>query len=431
MSTPSQENGKSAGNKSLSSKLAEWPVVREIITFIQAFLKHNELDKPLQELGDHTKAVWESFLNSPSSTRFWVTSFLVVASALLFTAVVYNGLYNNKLTRILHLPMPVDALEIAPRDLETVVGASAMVQQYSTVTVTSRLTGDMDKVVVNIGDIIKKNDPLFQVKPEFFQAGLEASKARLQSKKSASDSNIRKLEAMRKLKEQGLASLEDIASAEWAMGQGLEDVAEAQQALINSEADLDFTQYKSPLNGIVLSRLVNDSERVILNQTMLRLGDLENVYVIGQVGEEAVAQIWAGADAEVIFAAFPGQVFNGKVVLIDPKTDSRTRTFPVYVKVANPDLKLKPGVSGFIRVHMAKKALAVPNSAIVNPVGENASVFVVGESGHAALRPVRIGMVAQGWTEIVSGVSEKEKIVTVGLLYLKDNDSVWARVPQK
>jgi multidrug efflux pump subunit AcrA (membrane-fusion protein) len=69
--------------------------------------------------------------------------------------------------------------------------------------------------------------------------------------------------------------------------------------------------------------------------------------------------------------------------------------------------------------------LAVPSTAIMNPVGDRATVFVL-DHGIAHLREVRCGLAANGLTEILAGLQEGEQVVTVGQLYLRDNDKVTA-----
>ena len=75
-------------------------------------------------------------------------------------------------------------------------------------------------------------------------------------------------------------------------------------------------------------------------------------------------------------------VSKAKVVKIDPNIDPVTRTFTAYVEIKNQDFRLKPGLSGFARIRRsAKDVLAVPSIAIMNPSGEQASVFVVDDTG--------------------------------------------------
>jgi RND family efflux transporter MFP subunit len=132
-----------------------------------------------------------------------------------------------------------------------------------------------------------------------------------------------------------------------------------------------------------------------------------------------------GLPAETTFPAFPSEVFKGTVWKIDPNIDPITRTFTTYIKIENPDFRLKPGLSGFARIRRtAKDVLAVPSIAIVNPSGEQASVFVVDGNNLANLRKVRPGIVVDAMTEISDGLKEGDKVVTVGQFYLKDNDKV-------
>ena len=85
----------------------------------------------------------------------------------------------------------------------------------------------------------------------------------------------------------------------------------------------------------------------------------------------------------------------------------------------------RPVLSGFARSRRnLQNVVAVPSIAIMNPSGEQASIFVVDASGHANQRKVRTGAVVNAMTEITSGLREGEKVVTVGQLYLKENDKV-------
>jgi Cu(I)/Ag(I) efflux system membrane fusion protein len=182
---------------------------------------------------------------------------------------------------------------------------------------------------------------------------------------------------------------------------------------------------KSPIDGIVLERLVNPGETSHHDQLVMKLGSLNTVLMAAKISEERMHSVQLGLSAETSFPAFPGETFTGKVVKIDPNIDPITRTFTTYVEIKNPDLRLKPGLSGFARIRRtAKDVLAVPSIAIMNPSGDEAQVFVVDDSDRAHLRKVHPGIVVEAMTEITSGLKEGEKVVSVGQLYLKDNDKV-------
>jgi multidrug efflux pump subunit AcrA (membrane-fusion protein) len=76
------------------------------------------------------------------------------------------------------------------------------------------------------------------------------------------------------------------------------------------------------------------------------------------------------------FFSIPTTTFKGTIEHVDPRIDPKTRAFTAYVTIHNPALKLKPGLTGFMHVRL-KTALAVPTVAVINPFGENASVFAI------------------------------------------------------
>jgi len=278
--------------------------------------------------------------------------------------------------------------------------------------------------MVNIGDLVFVGKQIMKADSRVFEAILRADEERLEAAKTAVVKNTQGLAAERELQKKGLASELEIQQAEIALAQAKTAQGQAEADLVNAQLDLEFTVFKSPVNGIVLARFVNPSERIQVDQVLFQLGDLDKVYFLAQIPEEMIGYVKGSQDAEVIFPSFPGVSFAGTVEHIDPRTDPKTRTFTAYITIKNPDLKLKPGISGFGRIKVKKVALAVPSTAIMNPVGENASVFIVDSQSRAVLVPVRYALVAGGLTEIVAGVQEGQPVITVGSLYLKNHDKV-------
>ena len=158
----------------------------------------------------------------------------------------------------------------------------------------------------------------------------------------------------------------------------------------------------------------------------MKLGSLNNVLLAAKIGEDKMHSVQLGLAAESSFPAFPGERFEGKVVKIDPNIDPVTRTFTTYVEIKNQDFRLKPGLSGFARIRRsAEDVLAVPSIAIMNPSGEQA-LRLCRRFGIAMplLRKIRPGIVVDAMTEVQDGLKEGEKVVTVGQLYLNNNDKV-------
>jgi len=217
----------------------------------------------------------------------------------------------------------------------------------------------------------------------------------------------------------------DVEKSEIALAEAREGLSKATVVLEEAKIEAENLEMRSPIDGIVLERLVNPAETTKRDQLVIRLGVLDPVLMAPKITEEKIHSVQLGLPAETSFPAFPGEVFEGKVVKIDPNIDAVTRTFTAYIEIRNPELRLKPGLSGFARIRRsATNSLAVPSVALINPTGDQASVFVVDGDGKAHLRKVRSGIVVNAMTEILDGLKEGEQVVTVGQLNLRENDKV-------
>jgi RND family efflux transporter MFP subunit len=404
--------------------LGDWPVSQEIGSFLGDVYRHYKLDLVASSAVQTGQGLRGDYQKAPSRLKLWLKLAILASIVMLIVAVLYHAYYNPTVSRLLYLPMPADAVRVKQMDLVDVAGGGGQTQQSATVTLASRIVGQVTQVHVNLGDIVTTDSVLYECDPRVVQSALISAQQNVAMTESAAKLAKKQYDGNQMMKAQGLASDADLLTSASALATALANQAVAQETLVNAEMDLANATVKSPVNGIVLERLINPSERVVTNETVMELGDLQNIYFLAQIAEDKISSVVTGLKAEVVFPAFPGEVFPGDVFFIDPKTNPTTRAFTAYIKIANPGLKLKPGLSGFARLTNRRHVLAIPDTALINPVGENASVFVITSDSHAILRPVRFGMITQGWTEIDDGLKDGDIVVTVGPLYLANGDKV-------
>ena len=129
-----------------------------------------------------------------------------------------------------------------------------------------------------------------------------------------------------------------------------------------------------------------------------------------------------GSSVEIEAVAYPGEVFEGKVVSINPVLDLTARTNQVRVEVLNTLDKLKPEmfVNAKIHIDLGKK-LAVPELAVMD-TGIRKIVYLSREEGLLEAREVKLGQKAEGYYEIFSGLSEGDIVVTSGNFFI-DSES--------
>ena len=349
----------------------------------------------------------------------------VVLGILVFETVIHVIGTNAGAARHLSLAAPVETVVVQRQSLDEVIGGSGAVEQSSTVQLTSQVTAEVLEVNVKVGDIVKKGDLLMRLDDRLIQAQLQANREFVDVSNIKIKDQQKQVDRYTALEKKSMGTPLELEKSEIAVADARQDLAKAQLTLRQAEIDLEHVKVLSPLDGIVLERLVNPGESTHRDQIVLKLGSLNTVYVTPKITEEKMHAVQLAMPADVTFPAFPGEVFTGKIVKIDPNIDPVTRTFTAYVEVKNEDFRLKPGLSGFARIRRSlQDVLAVPSIAIMNPSGEQASVFVVDGSGHAKQRKIRTGSVVNAMTEITSGLQAGEKVVTVGQLYLKENDKV-------
>ncbi len=367
---------------------------------------------------------------SPSFRRLLLIALLLVALLVVWKARNFQRRYTASEARKASLPIPVGAVRAKVTKLETSVGAAGQVLQHTTVTLTSRIAARINKVLVNVGDTVQSGALLIEDDRAPLEAALEFARAEVESARVDEEKAAAEEKSMEALKAKKMATQLEVNNALVTLASKQAALRDANVKLIKAQLDLEATRLTSPVNGIVLARFVNSDERVEVNQVLLQVGDLEKVYLLAQVQDESVAQIHDGQPAEVFFSAYPTTTFKGTVEHVDPRVDPKTRAFTAYVTVNNPGLKLKPGLTGFMRVRIEKTALAVPTTAVINPFGENARLFAIDSNGHAILTPVRVGLEAGGMMEIVSGLKEGSLVVTAGTVDLVDNDRVRVETAQ-
>lgn len=179
----------------------------------------------------------------------------------------------------------------------------------------------------------------------------------------------------------------------------------------------------SPYDGVVLKLGAREGQYVTPKTELYMLAELSKVWVYVDIYEHELPWVQVGDQAEMRLAGIPGQVFQGQVAYIYPFAASKTRTIKVRLEVDNPELALKPGMFAEVSIKAARQvnAVVVPSQAIVRS-GPREQVFVVRAAGKFEPREVKVGVVADGLTQVLEGIEPEEEVVT-SALFLIDSES--------
>jgi RND family efflux transporter MFP subunit len=358
----------------------------------------------------------------------WVLiGFLVLSSLGTATYVVGNHLMHTSSTvaRKLGTPLPVRVAVAKQANLTQTIGASGEVQPLANLDLTAAMSARVDKVTADLGDLVAPKQELLRFDRDLLQAALTASQSALDQAIGDQQRAAQYLRRIAAIYQQGLLPKLDVEKAQATVDEANAKYSQAREKLVRARKDLQDAALTSPVSAIVMERLINDGETPRAAQKVFTIGRIDQVLVVSNIAEERIEDITVGQAASVTLTAFPNDEFAGTVVKVKPVTDPKTRTFLVYTKVANPGLKLKPGLTTFTRFKRRFEALAVPSVSLINPTGiQESTVFVLENGSTARLRRVRIGVVAEGMTEIRSGLTAGEQVIVVGQIALRDGDQV-------
>ncbi len=215
-------------------------------------------------------------------------------------------------------------------------------------------------------------------------------------------------------------------------GARAQDIAMAEAEHDEAQARMDAVAYEiekstllAPISGYIVRRHVDVGDWVNAGEPVADLVDLDPVLAAGPVGERKIARLRTGLPATVTLDAFPGEVFAGEVAHIVPQADTRSRSFPVKVRLSNARERLKAGMLARIAVSVAsgEPSVLVPKDAVVRR-GSDQIVFVVSD-GRAKAVKVSTGRGHRAFLEISGGdLRPGQQVVTLGNEVLRDGAKV-------
>lgn len=193
-------------------------------------------------------------------------------------------------------------------------------------------------------------------------------------------------------------------------------VLEAKLALV--QARLDKLEIRAPFSGIMGISNVSVGDYVKDGIDIAHLQDISQVKVDFRIPERFIGQIRKGQQMELAVDAYPQETFHARVDAIDPQVESSGRSVLLRGRIANSDLRLKPGMFARVRLVLAERgeAMMVPEEALV-PHGQDMTVWKIVD-GKAQRTAVRTGLRRDAQVEVTEGVQAGDVVVIAGHLRL-------------
>ena len=367
-------------------------------------------------------------------------------------------------------------------DISQVVTAEAVVFPLQQAVVTPKITSTIKSFPVQRGARVRKGQLLavlensdlsaaaIQSKGEYEQAeasyvtstaaGLpeQIQKAELDaaSAKSALDAQQKIYDSRKELFEQGALPRRDLDSAQVALVQTRSQYQQAQKALddlrrvgreqalknaggqlsaakgklLSAEAQLSYSEIRSPIDGVITDRPLFPGELASANQPLLTVMNTSHLIAKSHIAQSQAITLKVGDSAEIHIAGVNDPV-AAKVSIVSPALDPGSTTIEVWVETSKPPPALKPGMTVQLSITSAtaKSAVLVPKTSVLESPEAGSFVMVAGKDGRAHQTPVQLGLRGPADTQ-VKGVSAGDYVIVSGAFGLPDKTKIKIEAPQ-
>jgi len=328
----------------------------------------------------------------------------------------------------------VTVLTVQPRTIPFISTFVAQTESSRQVNIVARVSGFLDKIAYQEGDLVKEGQVLFQLDPKPFRAQLDAARGELQAQKARYTTAESTLGRVKPLAQQNALSQADLDRAQGEFDAARAAVFSAQAKVTEAELNLGYATIQTPVTG--LASRATQREGAYLNAmssdaTLTYVAATDPMWVTFSVSQNATAkmrdmvakkQVIVPVDNryEVELVLSDGTVYpyRGKISFADPSFSQDTGSFMVRGVLPNPKMELRPGMFVTANVLGATRpdAIVVPQLAVQQgPKGH--LVYVVNQSGAAEIRPVVVGdYLGDKDIVVVSGLHAGDRVVVDGVL---------------
>lgn len=281
------------------------------------------------------------------------------------------------------------------------------------------ISGKIARIFVKEGQFVKAGTVIAVLDTELFSYQLEQAEAGVAVAKANLHDTELNWKRMQELKKKGSVSDQQFEKMRVGYEAAKAQMQQATAALDMARYQMKSAKMKAPFSGFVGIKYLDEGD--IVNPMMpggpglFTLVDISSVKITTNVSEVNLTKPKSGQTVDIAVDTYPRRVFKGTIASVVPVGDPVSRSFQVNIRTKNPGYLLKSGMFARLRVLTAvhENTLAIPTDAL-HLEGQQAFVFTV-DTNHVAHKiPIKTGITEPHWVEVLSGVTDGEKIVTIG-----------------
>lgn len=327
-------------------------------------------------------------------------------------------------------PPAVGVLELKAKSVPVVNELPGRIAATRVAEVRARVSGILLERVFEQGTLVQKDDVLYRIDPRLFKVRVASAEAALQRAQATQSNARQQLERQKNLRERNVSTGIDYDTAAVTLAQADADVALQQAALDEARINLEYTEVRAPITGIIGGALVTEGALVTADgtQNLALIQQIDPTYAdFTQSAQDMMALRRAVADGKLASSA-PDQanvklVFDDGTVYAEPgrllfasaSVDATTGQVTLRAEFPNPHRDLLPGMYVRVRIEQAvrENAITVPQRAIVRNADGKPIVYVAKEDT-AEARPIELGQAIGSEWVVEKGLASGDKIVVDG-----------------
>ena len=294
--------------------------------------------------------------------KVWLIPAALVV-ALLFWVVVKRGEAGESEYRF---------VEVERGNVVQVVSATGALQATQTVEVGTQVSGQVAQIFVDFNDRVQAGQLIARIDPTLPLQEVRSAEANVQRVQAELSQTQRELERARQLHEQQVVTDSELEQAEYAHAVARASYSSAQVSLERARRNLQYTEIRAPVNGVVIERVIEVGQTVAASMSAPRLfviaEDLGHMEILASVDESDIGRIHDGQEVRFTVQAYPDEEFTGVVeqVRLQSAMTENVVSYMVVVRVGNDSGRLLPGMTATVDfvIERAEGGLVVPNSAL-------------------------------------------------------------------
>ena len=334
---------------------------------------------------------------------------------------------------------PVTTAKVRKRDMPLYLTGLGTVAAFKTVTLRSRVDGELKNVAFTEGQIVSENDLLAEIDPRQFEVQLAQAEGQL-----ARDNAILKSAKMTLSRYEGLLASKSISAQEYddqalLVQQTMASIQTDEATVANANLQLSYCKITAPITGRIGLRLVDQGNIVRANDPngLAVITQLQPIAVVFTIPQDEISRVQRRTNqneelkVDAFDRDFKVKLAGGKLLAVDNQVDATTGTVRIKAQFENEDNMLFPNqfVNARLLVDTRRDAVVVPSAAVQRGP---ASMFVyvvkvVDKEATVELRNVETGVSEGGETAIESGLEPNEVVVTDGLDKLQNGAKIVPR----